>query len=711
MPSRTWYNSGQMFSAPLIIATILTNAASLSEAVYDGRSNLGFDIEGVVTLPNKRDSWHMAVEDESGGVLLRNHSPKCDTLFFKPGERLHLRGKTATTPIGTIYAKCTQAVVIAVQGAPVPRRAAIDEIHAGKFDDLLVEVSGRVREVFRDEVDPGWIYTILDCDGSRITVVFKSETGDISPFTRLTDATVSVQGFCTSTMHGFRRMIGRHISCSGPEAIRIVTPAPADPFAVPPIGDGTRLSPFDVRRMGRRRMNGRVVAVWSDRNFLLEDAAGKCHRIELIGNRPPAYDERVEVVGFPSTDLYSLHLGGGLWRPATNAAFATKQDARPTLTFDDFRDTTFGRITRFIKYNGRTARFKGSVVSIELGKKRYRNCTISHEDFTIIVNAGTAGDLPEDLAIGSMVEVTGTCVISTGTWHPSTSFPHVEGIPMVVLRRLGDMKIIASPPWWTPFRLMIVIGVLLVFLATILLWAITLKFVAERRGRQLFKSEIGKAEETLRVDERTRLAVELHDTLAQNLTGAAFQIEAAKDATEPKSEASSYLTCAEQILKSCRTELRRCIWDLKSNALEAPDLNTAILETIRPLVGNADVHIRFNVPRSRISDVTAHALLRIIRELVANAVHHGHATQIRIAGEMADALLRFSVIDNGSGFNPESCPGPSTGHFGLDGIRERIDKFGGTLKITSETGKGTKTTATIGPTGGRFSNATKSQPR
>ena len=342
-----------------------------------------------------------------------------------------------------------------------------------------------------------------------------------------------------------------------------------------------------------------------------------------------------------------------------------------------------------MKYNGRTARFSGTVVSIELGNVKYRNCTIRCEDFTISVNSGTAGCFPENIAIDSQVEVTGTCVISTGIWHPSVSFPHIEDVPMVVLRGPGDMKIIASPPWWTPFRLLIVIGVLLVFLAAILLWAITLKFVAERRGRQLFRSEIGKAEETLRVDERTRLAVELHDTLAQNLTGAAFQIEAAKEASEPMSEASSYLTCAEHILKSCRTELRRCIWDLRSNALEEPDVAKAILATVRPIAGSAKIAVRFDVPRSRMSDTTAHALLRIIRELVANAVRHGNATQIRIDGEIAEHHLHFSVQDNGCGFDPDVCPDASTGHFGLDGIRERIDKFGGTMTIESKISEGT----------------------
>ena len=116
---------------------------------------------------------------------------------------------------------------------------------------------------------------------------------------------------------------------------------------------------------------------------------------------------------------------------------------------------------------------------------------------------------------------------------------------------------------------------------------------------------------------------------------------------------------------------------------------------MRPVVGGADVRIRFNVPRNRLSDVTAHALLQIIRELVANAVLHGRATKIRIAGEFSDDRLHFSVSDNGCGFDPDSCPGPSSGHFGLDGIRERIDKLGGELRIESSPENGAKATISL----------------
>ena len=105
--------------------------------------------------------------------------------------------------------------------------------------------------------------------------------------------------------------------------------------------------------------------------------------------------------------------------------------------------------------------------------------------------------------------------------------------------------------------------------------------------------------------------------------------------------------------------------------------------------------IRFNVTRDLISDNVAHNLLRIIRELVVNAVRHGHATSVRIAGSLAGQTLYFSVQDDGCGFDPASCPGSDQGHFGIQGIRERLKRLNGSLNIESSPSKGTRAVVTI----------------
>ena len=75
-----------------------------------------------------------------------------------------------------------------------------------------------------------------------------------------------------------------------------------------------------------------------------------------------------------------------------------------------------------------------------------------------------------------------------------------------------------------------------------------------------------------------------------------------------------------------------------------------------------------------------------------NAIRHGGATTVKVAGERHDDTISFSVKDNGRGFDPEAAPGPEKGHFGLLGIRERLKEFGGEMSIESKPGHGTHIT-------------------
>ena len=177
--------------------------------------------------------------------------------------------------------------------------------------------------------------------------------------------------------------------------------------------------------------------------------------------------------------------------------------------------------------------------------------------------------------------------------------------------------------------------------------------------------------------------MELHDSVSQTLTGVALQLDGGEVET------------AKTMLASCRGELRRCLWDLRSRTFEEKDMTEAVSRTITPHLNGCAATVRFNVPRERLSESLTHAILRIIRELVVNAIRHGQAKHVKIAGEMHENTVSFSVSDDGRGFVPETAPGPEQGHFGLLGIRERIEDFNGDLRISSEPGQGTKFTVTL----------------
>ena len=266
----------------------------------------------------------------------------------------------------------------------------------------------------------------------------------------------------------------------------------------------------------------------------------------------------------------------------------------------------------------------------------------------------------------------------------------------IAVRSSDDLTVVRAAPWWTPLRLSIAIVVLLLALVGITLWSLLLRRLAERRGRELAAETIARTESELKVFERTRLAVELHDSIAQNLTGAALEIRTAKRGPKKlESDTEQHLDIALKTIDSSRTALRNCIWDLRNRALEEDDLEAAIRLTLAPHTGGTDVAIRFPVDRAMISDTTAHAFLSIIRELTLNAIRHGGATAIKIAGAVENGRLLFSVRDNGCGFDPERCPGMEQGHFGLQGVRERAKEFKGQVRIDSRPGTGAKVTITI----------------
>jgi signal transduction histidine kinase len=411
------------------------------------------------------------------------------------------------------------------------------------------------------------------------------------------------------------------------------------------------------------------------------------------GTTLPQVGDNIEVAGTPVTDLYRAHLTRAFWRKAAPAKpFAPENTLSVPLT------KLFVNNERFIlnpRYYGRPITVKGRVREFVTDESGGRRLLLEDGGLTVQIDCSDAPEAIGNVEVGSLVSAAGICVIDSEFWSPAVPFPRNKNL-FIVARGNADLQILERPPWWTPARLLIAIGTLAVFAVAVLIWNILLKKVSDRKGRDLAAARFANSVSELKVRERTRLATELHDSVVQNLTGAIMKLRAADKMFESNPAASrKQLSLAVKTLDSCRDETRNCIWDLRNQALDEPVMDRVLVRTLAPHAGDAKLTVRFAVPRDRLTDNTAHAIICIIRELVINAVRHGKAKAIQVAGCIDGESLLFSVKDDGCGFDPATCLGPDDGHFGLQGVQERLEAIGGEITIVSAPGAGTAISASI----------------
>jgi signal transduction histidine kinase len=226
-------------------------------------------------------------------------------------------------------------------------------------------------------------------------------------------------------------------------------------------------------------------------------------------------------------------------------------------------------------------------------------------------------------------------------------------------------------------------GILLVVLA----WVVVL-------GRRL-REQMGIIRQKLRsgavLEERNRIARELHDTLEQDLAGITMQLDLASDCFRDAPRiAQQALETARGMSRHSMVEARRSVWDLRCHLLENGDLISAIKHEVNALASRDDVKINFQVAGVpvRLSGAVEMNLLRIAQEAVANAIKHGHAQTVDVDLQYDTRKVCLSVSDDGQGFVGKS--GPSAGHFGLLDMRERAQALGSRLIVHSGAGRGTR---------------------
>jgi two-component system, NarL family, sensor kinase len=194
------------------------------------------------------------------------------------------------------------------------------------------------------------------------------------------------------------------------------------------------------------------------------------------------------------------------------------------------------------------------------------------------------------------------------------------------------------------------------------------------------------------IEERNRLAREIHDTLAQGLTGIALQLETADALLESETSPPKVQKVIQQALEQARANLeeaRRSVLDLRAAPLEGRGLAEALEKHMSGLQQTSSPKLKFTATGfNRPLPVRLETgLYRIALEALANAIEHAHASQILVELATGPGEIRLTVSDNGQGFDPDQIP---HGRYGLLGLNERARLLGGSLQIHSQPGAGTR---------------------
>ena len=693
---------------------LTTASAVLSLTPSQAAQRISVSVTGVVTVAEPNWEGKFFVQDSTGGVFVKNESEPKPIL----GDLVTVSGFGHP---GGYAPDIDQAHWKKLGTAPLPeaRPVSVERLMSGVEDGQRIEVSAVVRSARQSQIVRTRMVVELASGGYRFRA-FPPLSANVDP-NSLVGATVRVRGTAAASFNRPLRDIVTAIMFVPRESDFIVDRLPATPISQEPLTPLNGIAKYrrNSSPESRVRVEGTVTYQRPGKDIFLQNESGalqvKCRETNTF-----APGEIVEAIGFPNLQNFLPVLDDAtlIRTKESRKTIVPEKVAIPRL-FSGFHHSELICLQGMLLDHSVRPLPTANSLSNTLGE---RVLTLKSDRYFLSVEAPATQRFAQlaSIPIGSTLEVCGICFLEAG--NEGTTIETVQ----ILLPDAPGIRILQRPSWWTTKRLLAGLGSLLGVSLLGAIWSIMilrknsalkssiaekllaqeelkkahdlLEWRVQERTKELNFEMSARKEAEVRVDaiveERKRIAQELHDTLLQGFTGIGLKLDALASALpESLSPTKEQLEAILEKSDEYMTEARRSVWKLRSPSLEKhADFPTALMRVSERAVEGTGTRLMFLVEgtvRTAEHDIEGN-LLRICEEAVANAVKHAHPTQVEVNLQYAAKELRLRIRDNGCGFNPDGPEGEKVGHFGLAGIGERAKSLAGNMSLKSRPGQGTE---------------------
>lgn len=601
--------------------------------------------------------------DGTNGIFVRVTSNRT----FSQGQLLEVEGVSDSGRFAPVIVP-SKITIIGQGKLPPPTSASFERIESGAEDSQWVRVSGIVRSAGTHVLSGRRVKLVCPEliveteDGGRLPVLVNNYHGE--SLQSLVDAEVVVTGIAESIYNGKRQLINVRLLAPGAAFVETTRVAPPEAWAALPRPiDSLRLFSPEKPSGHRVKVQGTVTLQEAQQAIFITDGKGSI-RVESVQTNQVAVGDRVEVLGFPAVYDYTPVMEDAVFRklgsgPPARPIRMTVQEAQRRD-----HDADLISVKAQLLYQSRTP---DQLILV-----------LQRDDIIFRARLSEAQAAMVNIRNGAQLQVTGICQAQFENDHSPRAF-------QMLLRSPADLVVLKQPSWWTTQRLRWLLVLLTGILSGAGIWVWTLR---RQVGIQT-KAIRSKIEREAVLHERMRIAREFHDSLEQELAGVKMQLEltAAIVGTAPDTAAAS-LEMAKTMICHSQAEARRSVWELRSEILENNTLPAALSATVQTVESAAPIEVRIIGERRPLPMRVESNLLRIAQEAITNAIKHASPAHISVSLAYESSGTRLKISDDGCGFSVSDAPDGRMGHFGLLGMKERVDKIAGSLHITSTPGQG-----------------------